>query len=72
MKEITASITINVPDEQHLAVSTFLKTILMLLDVSIEARDPKNDFHARTGGMHSEAETALPPEGHPLRKQFGL
>lgn len=72
-RTINVSIKVECANEaEHLEVSTFLKTIMHILDQSIEGRNAGNDFKSQESGMHHEARTKMPDKAHPLHKALGL
>lgn len=71
MQEIHIDIDIQVSEAEHLAVSSFVKTMMQMMDVAIESK-PGADFKFKITGAHPEATTSVSEGRHPLADKIGL
>lgn len=63
MSERTITVSISaecVNEQQHLAISTMLKTLAQIIDMAVEARHAGNDCMFTISGAHPDSVTNLP------------
>lgn len=61
MQKLTVTIDVDCAnDQEHLATSNMLKTILTVLDMSVEARHAGNNFKFKIEGDHPSSVANIP------------